>query len=69
MKNLNENRIKALMENRKWKAFIMELTVYGTRRLTRVTIHIIENKVHHMVEGDGDGGDGSECECVCAHAL
>lgn len=69
MKNLNENRIKARMESRKWKAFIAEFTVYGTRRLTRVIIHIIENKVHPMLEGDGDGGDGSGCECICVHAL
>lgn len=36
-----------------------------------MAIHIIENKVHHMLEGGGEGGDGSGCECgcVCAHAL
>lgn len=34
-----------------------------------MTIHIIENKVHHMLEGGGEGGVGSGCECVCAHAL
>lgn len=36
-----------------------------------MVIHIIENKVHHMLERGGDGGDGSGCDCVyvCAYAL
>lgn len=70
MKNLNENRIKALtrIENGELSSRSSESMVPGG---WRVAIHIIENKVHHMLEGGGEGGDGSGCECgcVCAHAL
>lgn len=68
MKNLNESRIKALMriENGELSSRSSQSLVPGG---WRVTIQIIENKVHHMLEGGGEGGDGSGCECVCAHAL